>query len=190
MDNDQTSLKSLDISPTRGDNHEAPEETPYTTDLPSPDCDILDSDGNIISAQKNSSNARSLFCSDDGFTKQLDTALRGLAKDIYLSNALDMTSSSDELLLQYRHYLFCRITDNDAQPLGMLKDRRNSPNGPTAAQKYAEDCFVLQEYINGNTSDLKKLMKKHMMNQSVSQNLPTLVRSHPFNTPRKIHTET
>ena len=173
---DQTDPKSCYTSDmTGGDNQFSPSEAHCTANLPCSGHDILDSEGNIRSAQKDVNDTnycahdRSIFRVDADEMTHLDDSLHGLTKELYISHILDSTSCSEETIVQYRHYLFCKISDQDNQPLGMLKDRRNSPNGQSAAQKYASDCYILQEYSNGNVSDIKNLLKKHMFNQSMSQ---------------------
>jgi len=82
---------------------------------------------------------------------RLSDQLVGLTKTQYISTVLDLTAHSEEALVNYRHHLLCTINKSEPHPFGLLKDRRNTPNGSTAAQKYADDCFVLQEYIRHTT---------------------------------------
>jgi len=116
--------------------------------------------------------------------------LVGLTKTQYTSTVLDLTAHSEEALVNYRHHLLCTINESEPHPLGLLKDRRNTPNGSTAAQKYADDCFVLQEYILGNTPDVKRLLKKQSLNQSVSLPQPTPSRRSQSHTAGSIDVDT
>ena len=148
--------------------------TVIANDLPFPDDDPFDTDGNIQSAQRDrrrkiSSGDLIATKVDDTFMKSLDNKLHDKPKDLYIDCLLDLTSSTEDVVLHYRQHLFANISEHEEHPLGLLKDRRTFTNGPSAAHKYADDCFTLQEYINGNVCDIGKLLKRHTTSQSASQ---------------------
>ena len=85
--------------------------------------------------------------------------LNGLPKDLYISRLLEKTMSSEETLYEYRLELAAQARSCENPPIGILKDRRNSTK-ETVAEKYAHDCFLLGQFIQGNTNDVSQLFKR------------------------------
>ena len=175
IDNDQTSVKSVyaDLSnPVLGtgdnsDRAKADDENDQTFHS-SP---ALDPDGNIESGQRQTDQYRA-FKLEAVIQDRLDSELQNLTKDLYISTILDITNACEDTLSFYRNELALRVSQSDNPPpnFGILKDRRNSSKG-SIAEKYANDCFQLNQYLLGNTSDIDDLFKKPQtpFRQSLSQ---------------------
>ena len=160
-DNDQTFCKTI-FTPSlqqTGDNLEQQNDdkgdnsnAAYLGYQGYPSSPQLNPDGNIQCAQ---SAQLSAFPSS---LPELDKVLENLPKDTYITTLLEQTNSSEETLSSYRSELANRAKLCENGPKGTLKERRNSVRG-SAAEKYAHECFVLNQFILGNKSDIGFLFK-------------------------------
>ncbi|KAH3817222.1 hypothetical protein DPMN_118754 [Dreissena polymorpha] len=66
-----------------------------------------------------------------------------------------MSDNNDSPLPQYRQDLSRRARLCENCPTGSLKERRGA-NGP---KKYAEDCYLLQKFLDGNVTDVDDLYR-------------------------------
>ena len=78
--------------------------------------------------------------------------LYNLSKDEYIRILLYIFESNEDSVAGYR----ARACDNP--PLGLLKERRKSVKG-SIVQKNAHDCFILNQFVSGNMSDINHLFK-------------------------------
>ena len=95
--------------------------------------------------------------SNDQFS-ELDIALDGLTKDLFISKLLHTTCSSEDLVSRYRTELAVRAKRCQNGPTGALITRRSTAKG-SVVEKYANDCHLLYEFINGNSVDVNELFK-------------------------------
>ena len=81
-----------------------------------------------------------------------------------------MTDNCEETLSHYRHELAARSRQCENPPVGVLKDRRKSMKY-SVADKYAQDCYTLNQFLSGNIMEVDDLFKKanNLANISVSQ---------------------
>lgn len=168
-DNDQTFLKTVaptNLTPDRhcgnkganSDDAMNCDGQSYTASPP------IGEDGNIHCGQPQRAN--------NMFTATMfDDDLYNLPKDTYISRLLENTYSSEELVSNYRSELATRAKRCENPPVGILKDRRKSPKC-SIAEKYAQDCFMLNQFLSGNVSDINFLFKTQSQNlyQSVLDN--------------------
>ena len=165
IDSDQTSVKSVyaDLSNpvlSTGDNSDRVKADVDESDQTFHSSPPLDPDGNIESGQRQADQYRA-FKLESVIQDRLDSELQNLTKDLYISTIIDITSACEDTLSFYRNELALRVSQSENPPLnfGVLKDRRNSSKG-SIAEKYANDCFLLNQYLLGNTCDIDDLFKK------------------------------
>lgn len=108
---------------------------------------------------------------------QLDMELSDLPKDMYIPRLLVLVNNCEETISGYRTELASRARGCQNPPTGVLRERRNSPKG-SILEKYANDCFLLYQFIFGNLSEIDDLFKRG--NSSVRQ-VPS--------TPRRLATD-
>ena len=163
QDNSQTYVKEV-FQPANiitaieftGGNYDIQQQEEYTSYSPSPP---LDCEGNIQCGQQQYE-----------FTaKKTDilNMLSSMPKDLYISKLLQITNSSEERLLKYRKELASRTQNYDNAPNGVLKDRRKSTK-MSVAEKYAHDCFNINQFLNGNCNDVSFMFKSSQSTVSQS----------------------
>ena len=98
---------------------------------------------------------------------RLDVELCGLPKDLYIGNLKDLCGENEESVSYYRTELSkrARNVNHDKAPVGILKDRRKSSKFPLI-DKYALDCYLLQQFLDSNVNDLDELFRKPSVSQS------------------------
>ena len=106
----------------------------------------LDIDGNIQCGQYNN------------IATNVDDILYHLPKDEYIRKIIELFHSNEEQISIYRAKLADKARACENPPLGLLKERRKSVKG-SVLTKYANDCFMLQQFLCGNMSDVKHLFK-------------------------------
>ena len=89
---------------------------------------------------------------------QLDAALEGLTKDLFIATLLSTTGSSEDSIARYRSELAVRAKRYKDGPTGALITRRSTAKG-SVSEKYAADCYLLYQFINGNKVDVHELFK-------------------------------
>ncbi|KAH3828882.1 hypothetical protein DPMN_130866 [Dreissena polymorpha] len=97
----------------------------------------------------------SSFQVDDVVFDRLNNELFGLVKDAYISKLLDMSENNDSTLPQYRQDLSRRARLCEHCPTGILKERR----GANRSKRYAEDCYLLQQFLDGNVTNVDDLYR-------------------------------
>ncbi|KAH3708705.1 hypothetical protein DPMN_068163 [Dreissena polymorpha] len=97
----------------------------------------------------------SSFQVDDVVFDRLDNELFGLVKDAYISKLLDMSENNDSTLPQYRQDLSRRARLCEHCPTGILNERR----GANRSKRYAEDCYLLQQFLDGNVTNVDDLYR-------------------------------
>ncbi|KAH3796577.1 hypothetical protein DPMN_150146 [Dreissena polymorpha] len=71
-----------------------------------------------------------------------------------------MSDNNDSTLPQYRQDLSRRARLCENCPIGSLKERR----GANRSKKYAEDCYLLQQFLDGNVTNVDDLYRsQHAM---------------------------
>ncbi|KAH3723689.1 hypothetical protein DPMN_049483 [Dreissena polymorpha] len=102
----------------------------------------------------------SSFNVDDVVFDRLNSELFGLVKDAYIPKLIDMSDNKESTLSQYRQDLSRRARLCENCPTGSLKERR----GASRAKKYAEDCYLLQQFLDGNVTNVDNLYRsQHAM---------------------------
>jgi len=98
---------------------------------------------------------------------RLDVELCGLPKDLYIGNLKDLCGENEESVSYYRTELSkrARNVNHDKAPAGILKDRRKSSKFPLI-DKYALDCYLLQQFLDSNVNDVDELFRKPSVSQS------------------------
>ncbi|KAL4221070.1 hypothetical protein ACF0H5_019332 [Mactra antiquata] len=127
----------------------------------------LDRDGSIQCAQPSSTvhftprpmNNNMSYQLDEVILDRIDNELEGIPKDQFINRLLESTDSSEEMLSNYRSELSKRAKRVCNTPLGMLKDRRKTRK-ESASMKYANDCFLLKQYLDGNIQDISNIFRK------------------------------
>lgn len=175
-DNDQTFLKTVQLTPlgppshllTKGENHCS---NKYDISNHSyPDNSFVDPDSYPQCGQNISDEPYTACKLDSIVYDRIDNDLYNLPKEIYISSILKMTDNCEETLSHYRHELAARPRQCENPPVGVLKDRRKSMKY-SVADKYAQDCYTLNQFLSGNIMEVDDLFKKanNLTNISVSQ---------------------
>lgn len=90
----------------------------------------------------------------------LDSQLINKPKDNYIDIILNLTNHDENTLSWYRATLVSRARSIAMCPTGQAKIRKNSQRG-TSSLKYANDCYTLNAFINGDTSsDIEDIFTK------------------------------
>ena len=90
---------------------------------------------------------------------RLDSELCGLTQDLYISTLLSLCHDNDDTLACYRSELAIRVQRCANPPHGVLKDRRNSTRC-TLNEKFAQDCYTMEQFLQGNSSNIDHIFKK------------------------------
>ena len=71
---------------------------------------------------------------------------------------MQLTGSAEDLVSRYRSELAVRAKRCKNGPTGALITRRSTAKG-SVSEKFAADCYLMYQFINGNTSDISELFK-------------------------------
>lgn len=93
---------------------------------------------------------------------ELDASLDGLTKDTYIATLIQTTDGCEDTIAGYRAELSVRAKRCNNGPVGSLITRRSTAKG-SVVEKYTNDCFLLHQFINGNTSDVNELFKANTL---------------------------
>ena len=75
--------------------------------------------------------------------------LDNLPRELYIEKLLIMTKSNEDEISFYRNILLQRAKQSDECPQGSLVNRRTTKL-VNSVNRYASDCYDLQEFINNN----------------------------------------
>lgn len=90
----------------------------------------------------------------------LDNATYGLLRDDYVSKLVQMCGNQEDSVIHYRQTLLSRARSIEGCPKAKLVTRRTTGN-KSAQIKYANDCYLLNQFIAGDTSiELKDVFSK------------------------------
>lgn len=89
----------------------------------------------------------------------LDTKLQNLPKDLYVQKLLELTSSNEHTIIDYRSSLCLRAKTMEGCPSGNLTTRKSTKLNSSVA-KYAKDCFALYMFCSGDSSYLSDVFDK------------------------------
>ena len=109
-------------------------------------------------ADANATNNDSPLKQRDNLFDHLDAALDGLTKELFIATLLQLTGSAEDLVSRYRSELAVRAKRCKNGPTGALITRRSTAKG-SVSEKFAADCYLLYQFINGNTLDISELFK-------------------------------
>lgn len=91
--------------------------------------------------------------------ESFDNVLQNLPKEMYIEKLLQLTSSNEQLIIEYRTFLCSRAKTIEGCPKGNLIQRRNTKANPSSV-RYAKDCFALYIFCNGDNSHLSDVFDK------------------------------
>lgn len=90
----------------------------------------------------------------------LDNETYGLLRDDYVSKLVQLCENQEDALIHYRQTLLSRARSIDGCPKAKLVTRRTTGN-KSAQFKYANDCYLLNQFIAGdNSMELKDVFSK------------------------------
>ena len=89
------------------------------------------------------------------FTK-FDHELKNLTKDDYIEKLINVSNNSEEAIIRYRSGLLCIAKQNDGCPKGKLISRKSTTKS-SAQLKTAKDCYILNNYINGDDTQISDI---------------------------------
>ena len=89
---------------------------------------------------------------------ELDASLEGLTRDPYIATLIQTTNGCEDTIWRYRNELSVRAKRCRNGPVGSLITRRSTAKG-SVVEKYTNDCFLLHQFINGNSVDVNELFK-------------------------------
>lgn len=119
-----------------------------------------------ITFSEHSSDSQSSQIPNQSFIEMLDRELHNQAKDTYIETLLDLTDATDNLLTWYRTLLTSRARGLDKCPNGKLTNRKTT-KASTSSYKYARDCYIINQFILGDSSEIHEVFSKSST-QSVS----------------------
>ena len=126
--------------------------------------DTLVNTNNQDSTSVNLSNSQSPDCnetvSNQSDIENLDEHLQNLPRDLYISKLLELCSSCESRISQYRNALCLRARSISDCPKGNLMIRKSTKQS-SCAERYARDCYTLNMFINGEKSGIKHVFDKH-----------------------------
>ncbi|CAG2246966.1 unnamed protein product [Mytilus edulis] len=89
----------------------------------------------------------------------LDLELINLPRDSYIVKLIKLTNDSGDTITWYRSMLTSRAKSIQGCPLGKLITRKSTNRG-SSSQKYAKDCYLLQQFISGDPSSIDEVFRK------------------------------
>lgn len=90
-----------------------------------------------------------------------DNVLQNVPKEFYIEKLLQLSSSNEQIIIEYRALLCTRAKTIEGCPKGNLIQRRTTKGNPSSV-RYAKDCYALYMFCNGDTSHLTDVFdKKH-----------------------------
>ena len=89
---------------------------------------------------------------------ELDASLDGLTKDTYIARLIQTTDVCEDTIAGYRAELSVRAKRCKNGQVRSLITRRSTSKG-SVVEKYTINCFLLHQFINGNTSNVNELFK-------------------------------
>jgi chromosome segregation ATPase len=126
--------------------------------------DTLVNTNNQDSASVNPSDSQSPDCnesvSNQSDIENLDEHLQNLPRDLYISKLLELCSSCESMVSQYRNALCLRARSISDCPKGNLMNRKSTKQS-SCAERYARDCYTLNMFINGEKSGIEHVFDKH-----------------------------
>ncbi|CAG2220218.1 unnamed protein product [Mytilus edulis] len=99
------------------------------------------------------------FMPNQDFIAKLDLELIDLPRDSYIVKLIELTNDSDDTITWYRSMLTSRAKSIQGCPLGKLITRKSTNRG-SSSQKYAKDCYLLQQFISGDPSSIDEVFRK------------------------------
>lgn len=109
------------------------------------------------------------------YYQTLDAELLGLPKELYVNKLINLTHSNDSAITWYRGVLLSRARSVKGCPLGELITRKSTVNS-SSSEKYARDCYIIQDFISGNTVGIDDIFKSDQTKskqKAGSENLST-----------------
>ena len=91
--------------------------------------------------------------------QKYDDELNRFPKDKYIAKLLNLASEREDYITWYRNALLSRALSMEGCPKGKLCARRTTSKS-TSNQKYAEDCYRLSNFVNGNHAPLDDIFSK------------------------------
>ena len=119
----------------------------------------LDDSQVYFDSQPSESSQVSEFVPNQEFYAMLDKELLNLPKDAYIEKLIEVSHNSDDTITWYRSVLCSRARSIQGCPLGKLFTRK-STNKSTSAEKYAHDCYMLQQFISGDSANIEDIFRK------------------------------
>ncbi|MES9884661.1 MAG: hypothetical protein ABW185_27775 [Sedimenticola sp.] len=98
----------------------------------------------------------------------LDVVLQNLTRDLFIDKLIEETHADYNSISWYRRVLSDRARTIDTCPKTDLKGRKTT-NKSTSARKLAVDCYVLKQFVNGDSSEIESVYmqeKKHTPSES------------------------
>jgi hypothetical protein len=99
-----------------------------------------------------------------------DSELQNLPKDVYIERLIQLTSSNEQLLMEYRSYISSRAKAMEGCPKGNLIQRRNLKNNPSLV-RYTKDCYALYLFCNGDNSHVSEVFDKKLDASEISSTI-------------------
>ena len=112
-----------------------------------------------ITYSEHSSDSQHSHISNQSFIKMLDSKLHNKANYTYIETLLDLTDSTDNLLTWYRTLLTSRICGLEKCPNWKLANRK-TPKANTSSYKYVRDCYIINQLILGDSSEIHDVLSK------------------------------
>lgn len=121
--------------------------------------DILGSEDHTPTHTHGSQALVSSYVSAGSDFHYLDTKLQNLPKDLYVQKLLELTSSNEHIIIDYRSSLCFRAKTMEGCPSGNFTTRKSTKLISSVA-KYAKDCFALHMFCSGDSSYLSDVFDK------------------------------
>jgi hypothetical protein len=108
--------------------------------------------------------------SDSMTYDKLQTDLHGLPKHEFVDKLMQMTSGDDNQIGLYKNYLAVQARSVDGCPSGSLIHRKSTEKS-TSVWKNAQDCYILFQFMCGESAEIEKVFSKQ--SKSISSSQPT-----------------
>ncbi|CAC5422292.1 unnamed protein product [Mytilus coruscus] len=130
------------------------------TDIGTPTSQNVNNDDSITDSQDVQDRSQGIhFIPNQDFIAMLDQELKDLPRDSYIVKLIELTNDSDDTITWHRSMLTSRAKSIQGCPLGKLITRKSTNKG-SSSQKYAKDCYLLQQVISGDPSSIDEVFLK------------------------------
>ncbi|VDI27220.1 Hypothetical predicted protein [Mytilus galloprovincialis] len=130
------------------------------TEIGTPVRTNVNNDDSIVDSQDSQDSSQGThFIPNQDFIAMLDLELIDLPRDSYIVKLIELTNDSDDTITWYRSMLTSRAKSIQGCPLGKLITRKSTNRG-SSSQKYAKDCYLLQQFISGDPSSIDEVFRK------------------------------